>query len=62
MGPETYMGNMMENFEELFGMGIWQMFASEIPSTLINLAVYIFTGLGLYTIAKRRGIHNPWLA
>ena len=26
------------------------------------LVSYIFQSLGLYTIAKRRGIHNPWLA
>ena len=23
---------------------------------------YVFQSLGMYTIAKRRGIHNPWLA
>ena len=33
---------------------------------LISLAlavlIYILEALGMYTIAKRRGIHNPWLA
>lgn len=29
---------------------------------LINLVTYIFVALGLYTIAQRRNIRNPWLA
>lgn len=62
MVPEFDMSTGLEGLEELMGMGIWQMFASEIPSALVNLAIYIFTGLGLYTIAKRRGLRNPWLA
>lgn len=28
----------------------------------VAVAAYIFQSLGLYTVAKRRGIHNPWLA
>lgn len=28
----------------------------------IGVAGYVFSSLGIYTIAKRRGIHNPWLA
>lgn len=28
----------------------------------LNIAAYILTALGLYTIAKRRGISKPWLA
>lgn len=31
-------------------------------STLLSLVGYIFLSLGIYTIAKRRGITNPWLA
>lgn len=27
-----------------------------------SIAVYVLQSLGYYTIAKRRGIHNPWLA
>lgn len=34
---------------------------STLPS-LVSLAVYIFSALGLYTIAQRRGLRNPWLA
>ena len=33
-----------------------------IPSFLIQVAVYVFSSLALYTIAKRRGLNNPWLS
>ena len=52
----------LQEFEELMGISLFSVVASEIPSMLISLAIYIFTGWALYTIAKRRGIHNPWLA
>lgn len=29
---------------------------------LVSVAIYVFTALSLYTIAKRRGIASPWLA
>jgi len=29
---------------------------------LLGIAAYILTALGMYTIAKRRGLSNPWLA
>lgn len=29
---------------------------------LYSVAVYVLQSLGMYTIANRRGIHNPWLA
>lgn len=28
----------------------------------IGVGFYVLQSLGLYTVAKRRGIHNPWLA
>lgn len=31
-------------------------------SGVINLAVFVFTALALYSLAKNRGIRNPWLA
>ena len=62
MGQALDFGTALENFEELFGMGLLEMMFSDMSGTLVNLLVYIFSGLGLYTIAKRRGIHNPWLA
>lgn len=27
-----------------------------------GIVSYVFSGLGMYTLAKRRGIHRPWLA
>lgn len=45
-----------ESLGALFGL-TW----STLP-TLISLAVYVFTALGLYTLAQRRGLRNPWLA
>ena len=29
---------------------------------LVGIAIYVFTALSLYTVAKRRGIAAPWLA
>ena len=29
---------------------------------VIGIVLYVFKSLGMYTIAKRRGINNPWLA
>ena len=40
----------------LFGL-TW----STLP-TMVSLAVYVFTALGLYTLAQRRGLRHPWLA
>lgn len=45
-----------ESLPTLFGL-TW----SAVPS-LISLAVYIFSALGMYTLAQRRGLRNPWLA
>lgn len=54
---------MLEGAEEGIASVFFAFFA---VFYLIMLAVgivsYIFQSLGLYTIAKRRGIHNPWLA
>lgn len=45
-----------EGLGALFGL-TW----STLPS-LISIAVYVFTALGLYTLAQRRGLRHPWLA
>ena len=45
-----------ESLGALFGL-TW----SAVPS-LVSIAVYVFTALGLYTLAQRRGLRNPWLA
>lgn len=33
-----------------------------LTSSLFSIASYVMTALALYTIAKRRGLHKPWLA
>lgn len=45
----------LELFETLYGV-----LAS--VGSLLNLVCYIFTALSLYTIARRRGLNNAWLA
>lgn len=52
----------MQELEELMSGGWFAMLFSDIPSMLVEVATYVFTALALYTIAKRRGINNPWLA
>ncbi len=54
--------DMLQQFEELMGASLITTLLTQIPSMLINLAIYVFTALSLYTIAQRRGIHRPWLA
>lgn len=52
----------IQMFEQMMGMSLVSSLISEIPNMLISIAVYVFTALALHTIAKRRGINNPWLA
>ena len=35
---------------------------SGIPSGLLGIASYVLTALAIYTISRRRGLRNPWLA
>lgn len=56
-----YYGDMtgVEEFAEgMLGFSL----LSNIGSILMSIAVYVFMAIGMYTIAKRRGIHHPWLA
>lgn len=52
----------LEQLEEILDSGSLLSMLANIPSSIISLAVYLFTALALYTIANRRGIKNPWLA
>lgn len=50
-----------------FGSGEEAMVAAiaslmSIPSSMLQIAVYVFSSLALYTIAKRRQIAYPWLS
>ncbi len=31
-------------------------------SSLVSVAIYVFSALAIYTIAQRRGIRHPWMA
>lgn len=55
-------GEPMELFEELLESVVGFNLLSSIWSTLISIATWVLMAVGLYTIAKRRGIHHPWLA
>ena len=35
---------------------------SGIPTGLFRIAAYVLTSMAIYTVAKRRGLNNPWLA
>lgn len=52
---EAYMEEFME-----YGLG-YGLFAN-LWSSVLGIAAYVLTGLALYTIAKRRGIKNPWIS
>lgn len=46
-------GRVLSLIADILGGGI-------VP--LLSLAVYVFTALSLYTVARRRGLNCPWLA
>ena len=35
---------------------------SGIPTGLFSIAAYILTAIAIYTVSRRRGLRNPWLA
>lgn len=47
-----------ETVEGLVGMNLM----SNLGSGIVSIVAYVFMAMGLYAIAKRRGIRNPWLA
>lgn len=49
-------------FEEFLRLGLLPTIFSVLPSFALNIAVYVLTALALYTVAKRRGLRNPWMA
>lgn len=49
------------HFEEEF-MFLLPGLAAGIPSWLFGIAGYVLTALAIYTISRRRGLKNPWLA
>ena len=61
MGNYEYYGGYSsaeEAVEGVLGMSL----TSNLWSMAIGIATYVFMAIGLYAIAKRRGINHPWLA
>ena len=53
----------LEQFFEQFGFAIiGVMMVVVLIALAVSLTTYILGSIGNYTIAKRRGIRNPWLA
>ena len=54
-----YEDSMMDAFATMFGAfsGIALLFG-----LLVGIASYVMQSMGLYTIAKRRGLNHPWFA
>lgn len=48
----------LENLFALMGTSVTQ----STISAILNIVSYVLLAIGLYTIAKRRGINHPWLA
>ncbi|MBQ3193551.1 MAG: hypothetical protein IJB59_08305 [Oscillospiraceae bacterium] len=42
--------------------GILTALAASLPSMAFGMASYVLSALAIYVIARRRGLHNPWLA
>lgn len=56
------MNNYNAIMEELgIGMANFDL-ASNAWSLITGIFVYVFMAISMYSIAKRRGIHHPWLA
>jgi len=49
-------------FEGLAGFLIGFFLVFALIALLFSAVVYVLEALSLYSIAKRRGIHNPWLS
>lgn len=49
-------------FEDIAGTSLLYSLTQLSFSSLVSIATYVLTAISLYTIAKRRGLHNPWLA
>ena len=54
---------MMSHSVDYLESGLWLVLRSLFGMPmLLSIASYVLTALALYTIARRRGLKNPWLA
>ena len=50
-------------FQDYLESGLWLILRTIFGMPmLLSIAIYVLTALALYTIARRRGLKNPWLA
>ena len=50
-------------YQEYLESGLWLIVRTLFGTPmLLSIASYVLTALALYTIARRRGLKNPWLA
>lgn len=62
--PDEYMDDIFTSdmAEDIVMIVIMAVLAVMVISAIVGIVTYVFQSLGMYTIAKRRGIKNPWLA
>ena len=54
---------MISHSVDYLESGLWLVLRSLFGTPmLLSIASYVLTALALYTIARRRGLRNPWLA
>ena len=54
--------SMLGEDAEGLGLIILGYLVAMLVSTLVSIVFYVLQSVGFYSIAKRRGIHHPWLA
>ena len=60
---EAIMDEMMTDIMGTAGVAIGIFLGLVLLAVLaVGILTYVFRSIGLYTIAKRRGIRNPWMA
>jgi len=71
MGEYNIPGSGIVGFEDAMATGMDMEFLSYflivylvgmLIALVYSVVVYVLQSVGMYTIANRRGIHNPWLA
>lgn len=62
MGYQYDFGYDIPVADPFAGLGIGFLLLTYLAPFLLSIVMYVFQSIGMYTIAKRRGIHHSWLA
>ena len=62
MSMNDLFGELGGDFSEFMGLYMMSYMCSLCFASIFGIVNYIFQGLTLSTVARRRGINNPWLA